>query len=199
MQLIAISAGKIKNLLSGEGESDKVILSAIGKSPISTFESPSPVRVRYLGIESDEQADLRVHGGEDKAIYAYPQENYEFWSVQRKQISTSLPSLTFGAMGENRTTCGFSEEDVFVGDQWSIGEVLLEVAEFREPCFKFNINMGWSGAAKAMITSGRSGWYLRVLKPGLIAAGNQITVIPGVRKITIKQQAERYYSNPKKS
>jgi MOSC domain-containing protein YiiM len=102
-------------------------------------------------------------------------------------------------MGENLTTIGFSELDVYVGDQWRIGEVLLEVAEFREPCFKFNIKMGWSGAAKVMVNSGYSGWYLRVLKTGMISAGDQITVIPGVRQLTIKQQAEKYYSSPKKS
>lgn len=199
MQLIAISAGKTKNLISGDNASEKVILSAIGKTPISTLEFPTPVRVKYLGIESDEQADLRVHGGEDKAVYAYPQESYQFWNEQRNNIEKNLPILTFGAMGENLTTFGFSELDVFVGDQWRIGEVVLEVAEFREPCFKFNIKMGWSGAAKAMVNSGFSGWYLRVLKPGIISAGNLITVLPGTRTLTIKQQADKFYSGSKKT
>jgi len=198
MQLIAISAGKIKNLISGDNPSDKVIPSAIGKSPISTLDSRTSVRVRYLGLESDEQADLRVHGGEDKAIYAYPLEHYPFWDEQRSSISNSFSSVTFGAMGENLTTSGFSEEDVYVGDRWKVGEVILEVADFREPCFKFNINMGWSGAAKAMIASGFSGWYLRVIKPGNIVAGEIINVIPGTRLLSIKQQAQKYYSEPKK-
>lgn len=199
MQLIAISAGKTKNLISGDNASEKVILSAIGKTPISTLEFPTPVRVKYLGIESDEQADLRVHGGEDKAVYAYPQESYQFWNEQRNNIEKNLPILTFGAMGENLTTFGFSELDVYVGDQWKIGEVVLEVAEFREPCFKFNIKMGWSGAAKAMVNSGFSGWYLRVLKPGIISAGDLITVLPGTRTLTIKQQADKFYSVSKKT
>jgi MOSC domain-containing protein YiiM len=198
MQLIAISVGKIKNLISGDNPSDKVIPSAIGKSPISTLDSRTSVRVRYLGLESDEQADLRVHGGEDKAIYAYPLEHYPFWDEQRSSISNSFSSVTFGAMGENLTTSGFSEEDVYVGDRWKVGEVILEVADFREPCFKFNINMGWSGAAKAMIASGFSGWYLRVIKPGNIVAGEIINVIPGTRLLSIKQQAQKYYSEPKK-
>jgi len=198
MQVIAISVGKIKNLISGDNPSDKVIPSAIGKSPISTLDSRISVRVRYLGLESDEQADLRVHGGEDKAIYAYPLEHYPFWDEQRSSISNSFSSITFGAMGENLTTSGFSEEDVYVGDRWKVGEVILEVADFREPCFKFNINMGWSGAAKAMIASGFSGWYLRVIKPGNIVAGEIINVIPGTRLLSIKQQAQKYYSEPKK-
>jgi len=197
MQVIAISVGKIKNLISGDNPSDKVISSAIRKSPISTLDSRTSVRVRYLGIESDEQADLRVHGGEDKAIYAYPLEHYPFWDEQRSSISSNVSGLTFGAMGENLTISGFSEEEVYVGDRWSIGEVILEVAKFREPCFKFNIKMGWSGAAKAMIASGYSGWYLRVIKPGNIVAGDLITVIPGARAISIKQQAQKYYSEPK--
>jgi MOSC domain-containing protein YiiM len=197
MQVIAISVGKIKNLISGDNPSDKVISSAIGKSPISTLDSRTSVRVRYLGIESDEQADLRVHGGEDKAIYAYPLEHYPFWDEQRSSISSNVSGLTFGAMGENLTISGFSEEEVYVGDRWSIGEVILEVAKFREPCFKFNIKMGWSGAAKAMIASGYSGWYLRVIKPGNIVAGDLITVIPGARALSIKQQAQKYYSEPK--
>ena len=198
MQVIAISAGKIKNLISGNNPSDQVIPSAIGKSPISTLDSPSSVRVRYLGIESDEQADLRVHGGEDKAIYAYPLEHYPFWNEQRSNISSNVSALTFGAMGENLTVFGFSEENVYVGDRWSIGQVILEVAKFREPCFKFNIKMGWSGAAKVMIASGFSGWYLRVIQPGNIVAGETINVIPGTRGLSIKQQAQKYYSEPKK-
>ena len=198
MQVIAISVGKIKNLISGYNPSDKVISSAIGKSPISTLDSPTSVRVRYLGIESDEQADLRVHGGEDKAVYAYPSEHYPFWNDQRSSISSSFSAVTFGAMGENLTISGFSEEEVYVGDRWSIGEVILEVAKFREPCFKFNIKMGWSGAAKAMIASGYSGWYFRVIKPGIMVAGDLITVIPGARALSIKQQALNYYSEPKK-
>lgn len=197
MQLIAISAGKIKNLISGDNVSERVIPSAIGKLPISTLEFPISVRVRYLGIASDEQADLRVHGGEDKAVYAYPLEHYSFWNDLRSSISISSTAITFGVMGENLTTKGFSEEEVYVGDRWSIGEVILEVAKFREPCFKFNIKMGWSGAAKAMIASGYSGWYLRVIKPGNIVAGDLITVIPGARALSIKQQAQKYYSEPK--
>ena len=198
MQLIAISAGKIKNLISGDNASNRVIPSAIEKLPISTLGSPTSVRVRYLGIESDEQADLRVHGGEDKAVYAYPLEHYPFWNDQRSNASSGLLPLSFGAMGENLTTQGFSEEDVYVGDRWNIGEVLLEVAKFREPCFKFNIKMGWSGAAKAMIASGYSGWYFRVIKPGIMVAGDLITVIPGARALSIKEQAQKYYSEPKK-
>ena len=198
MQLIAISAGKIKNLISGDNASNRVIPSAIEKLPISTLGSPTSVIVRYLGIESDEQADLRVHGGEDKAVYAYPLEHYPFWNDQRSNASSGLLPLSFGAMGENLTTQGFSEEDVYVGDRWNIGEVLLEVAKFREPCFKFNIKMGWSGAAKSMIASGHSGWYFRVIKPGIMVAGDLITVIPGARALSIKEQAQKYYSEPKK-
>jgi MOSC domain-containing protein YiiM len=97
-------------------------------------------------------------------------------------------------MGENFTTEGLSEESVFVGDQWRIGEVLLEVVKFREPCFKFNIKMGWSAAAKAMIQSGYSGWYLKVIQTGKVSAGDAIVVTPGERKLSIKKQSNQYYN-----
>ena len=198
MQLLAISVGKIKNLIAENNANtnadNRIVASAIDKQPISTTESPIPVTVRFLGLEQDEQADLRVHGGEEKAIYAYPIEHYEFWQDQRSIHGKNQQKLNFGAMGENFTTKGFTEEDVFVGDHWRIGDVILEVVKFREPCFKFNIKMGWSTAAKAMVQSGHSGWYLKVIRNGKIAAGNTIEVIPGERKLSIKKQSDQYYN-----
>jgi MOSC domain-containing protein YiiM len=194
MQLLAISVGKIKNLIADTNAEVRMIPSAIDKQPMSTIELPVPITVRYLGLDQDEQADLRVHGGEEKAIYAYPSEHYEFWHDQRSIHGKNLQKLNFGAMGENFTTEGLTEESVFVGDQWRIGEVLLEVVKFREPCFKFNIKMGWSAAAKAMIQSGYSGWYLKVIQTGKVSAGDAIVVIPGERKLSIKKQSNQYYN-----
>jgi MOSC domain-containing protein YiiM len=146
--------------------------------------------IDQYGFKEDEQADLRVHGGVDKAIYAYPEENYSFWDeiLQREVQHGTLFPLQFGLVGENLTTQGLTEETVFVADQWRIGEVLCQVTQFREPCFKLNLKMQYSGAAKAMLQSAKSGWYLKVLEGGILRAGDQIQVIPGIRKLSIAQQ-----------
>ena len=91
-------------------------------------------------------------------------------------------------MVENLSIEGFSEKDVWVGDIWRIGDVELQVTKLREPCFKFNARLGYRGSAKAMVQSGKCGWYLQVNQVGTIKAGDQIEVIPGKRHINIEMQ-----------
>jgi MOSC domain-containing protein YiiM len=154
------------------------------------LENSAAQEIDQYGFKEDEQADRRVHGGVDKAIYAYPEENYPFWAeiLQREVRHGTLFPLQFGLVGENLTTQGLTEETVFVADQWRIGEVLCQVTQFREPCFKLNLKMQYSGAAKAMLQSAKSGWYLKVLEGGSLRAGDQIQVIPGRRELSIAQQ-----------
>jgi MOSC domain-containing protein YiiM len=97
-------------------------------------------------------------------------------------------SLEHGAIGENFTIEGLLETDVYVGDKLLIGGLEFAVVKLREPCFKFNAALGYKGASKAMLQSGFSGWYLRVLKTGLLAAGAQITLVPGPRNTSIADQ-----------
>jgi len=193
--ICAISVGKVKTIHSGKENSSQEILSAIHKLPISILDNPQSVHLRHLGVDGDEQANLKVHGGIDKAVYAYPSEHYAFWKecLLKENRMNSQQELVFGSFGENLTTTGLLETEVFIGDIWQIGSTTLQVTQFREPCFKFNIKMNFSGAAKKMAQTGYSGWYLSVLKPGMIKAGDQIQVTPGKRLLSIAAQSQVFY------
>ena len=146
------------------------------------------IEITNLGVKGDEQADLSVHGGIEKAIYVYPAEHYVFWNELLTRETKKPVSLEYGAIGENFTIAGLLETDVYVGDKLLIGDLEFAVVKLREPCFKFNAAVGYKGASKAMLQSGYSGWYLRVLKTGTLAAGTSISLIPGPRDTSIAQQ-----------
>ena len=188
MRLLSISAGKVLPLFGNHHPDYKSVASAIHKKSISTLENPAAIEITSLGVKGDEQADLSVHGGIEKAIYVYPAEHYAFWNSLLSRETKQTVNLQFGRIGENFTIEGLLETDVFVGDKLLIGELEFAVVKLREPCFKFNAAMGYKGASKAMLQSGFSGWYLRVLKTGSLAAGSEITVIPGPRHTSIAQQ-----------
>lgn len=194
-QIKCISAGSIVPLLTRGGADGDITYSAINKRPISSLSNPIPIRVTRLGIEGDQQADQRVHGGPDKAVYAYPIEHYAFWKELLEDATGNTPQHEYGQMGENISTIGFNEREVWVGDLWKIGTVVFQVVKHREPCFKFNIRMGFRGAAKAMIQSAKCGWYLSVLKEGIIHAGQEIEVEPGPRKTTIHELNQKQLNN----
>jgi MOSC domain-containing protein YiiM len=130
--------------------------------------------VQRLGLVGDQQADLRVHGGPDKAIYCYPIEHYAKWLAERPSAEALLVP---GGFGENLTTLGFDEDSVCIGDILRIGSLTAQVTQPRKPCFKLGLRFEDSRMLRAMIRSGRSGWYLRVLEPGLAEAGASITTI----------------------
>jgi MOSC domain-containing protein YiiM len=188
MRLLSISSGKVSPLFGNHHPDYKSVASAIRKNGISSLQNPAMVEVTNLGIKGDEQADLSVHGGIEKAIYVYPVEHYAFWNELLTRETKKETQLKFGAMGENFTIEGLLEPDVFVGDKLCIGELEFAVVKLREPCFKFNAAMGYKGASKAMLQSGYSGWYLRVLKTGFLVADSEIVLIPGPRNTSIAQQ-----------
>jgi len=162
----------------------RTILTGIYKQPVSGM-----VPVLPLGLDGDEQADLSVHGGLDKAVYAYPSEHYPFWREARAQagltgIDAALP---FGAVGENLTLQGVQETDVWIGDVLKFAHCELRVTQPREPCYKFNAAMGFSGAAKAMAQMGCCGFYLAVDQPGQISAGEPFELLPGPRRLGIPE------------
>jgi MOSC domain-containing protein YiiM len=161
-------------------------VSAIRKSAISTLERSRPVEVRRLGVAGDEQADLSVHGGIDKAVYVYPAEHYPFWRDAIERAGLATPLLP-GAMGENLTIEGLTEAQVWVGDRLEIGRVELLVVRPRQPCFKFDARMGFSGAGRAMVRSGFTGFYCEVVRPGFLSAGDEIRLHEGRRTLTIRQ------------
>jgi MOSC domain-containing protein YiiM len=163
---------------------DRPILTGIYKLPVSGM-----VPVLPLGLDGDEQADLSVHGGLDKAVYAYPSEHYPFWREARVQAGlTGIDdALPFGAVGENLTLQGVLETDVWVGDVLKFAQCELRVTQPREPCYKFNAAMGFSGAAKAMAQKGCCGFYLAVDQPGQISAGEAFELVPGPRRLRITE------------
>jgi MOSC domain-containing protein YiiM len=130
-----------------------------------------PVAVRALGLDGDEQADLEVHGGPEKAVYAYAAAHFPDWAAR-------FPNRPFhgGAMGENLTIAGLEEKDICVGDVHRIGTALLQVCQPRQPCFKFNLLHDNELVSTAMIRSLQSGWYYRVLAPGALTAGDAVSL-----------------------
>jgi MOSC domain-containing protein YiiM len=166
------------------------VLSAIGKQPVD-----GPVAVRALGLAGDEQADLSVHGGLAKSVYAYPQEHYAFWQVVRAQarIAAWDELLGPGAMGENLTLRGLLEGDMWIGDYLRLPGCTLAISEPRRPCFKFNHAMGFNQAAKLMLQSGYCGSYLSVIETGRVAAGDEAVLVPGPREVNLRElfQARR--------
>ncbi len=139
--------------------------SGIVKAPVA-----GRVRVRRTNLDGDGQADLTVHGGPDKAVYAYPAEHYPVWAAE-----LGRDDLAPARFGENLTVEGLLEDDVLVGDRFRMGTALLEVSQPRIPCFKLGIRMGDPGFLKPFLRSGRTGFYLRVLEEGDVAAGDPIT------------------------
>ena len=188
MKLLSISTGKVVPLFGNHHPDYKSVASAIHKKSISNLENLLPVEIQPLGVKGDEQANLSVHGGIEKAIYVYPAEHYAFWNDLLSRETKKPTLLKHGAIGENFTIEGLLETDVFIGDKLLIGDLEFAVVKLREPCFKFNTTLGYKGAVKAMLQSGFCGWYLRVLKTGTLAAGAQIIVAPGAREISIAQQ-----------
>jgi MOSC domain-containing protein YiiM len=134
----------------------------------------SAVTVTPVGIVGDEQADLRVHGGPDKAVYGYASAHYAAW---RRDYPQHTDLLIAGGLGENLTIDGMTEADLCVGDVHGIGTTRLQVCQPRQPCFKFALRFGDKHMPKAMIRNGRSGWYYRVLIPGVICPGDRVVVL----------------------
>jgi MOSC domain-containing protein YiiM len=188
MKLISINSGKVGPLFANQHPDHAVVMSGIKKSGISDNNHPIPVEINSLGVIGDEQADLTVHGGIEKAIYVYPHEHYPFWNALLSRELKKPMDLQPGAMGENFTITGLLEADVFVGDTLQIGDLDFVVTKLREPCFKFNARMGYKGAAKAMLQSGHCGWYMRVITPGTLTAGSTINHRPGKQETAIADQ-----------
>jgi MOSC domain-containing protein YiiM len=140
----------------------------------SIFKQPAtgPVAVLAEHLTGDGQADLRVHGGRDKAVYAYPQEHHAYW----RQL---LPAaqLVPGAFGENLTTVGLLEQEVRVGDCFQVGTAVLRAVQPRRPCVKLGIRLARPGVVREFEEAGRSGIYFRVQQPGVVQAGDAITLV----------------------
>lgn len=132
------------------------------------------VNVVPLGIVGDEQADLRVHGGPDKAVYAYASAHYAAW---RRDYPQHANLLVAGGLGENLSIDGMTEAELCVGDVHAIGTTRMQVCQPRQPCIKFALRFGDVLMPGAMRRNGRSGWYYRILIPGVISPGDRVEVL----------------------
>ncbi len=180
MEVTSVNLGTAKRI----GVGARTVMSAIGKRPAA-----GRIGVLPLGLVGDEQADLSVHGGLSKAVYAYPSEHFAFWRTVRAQAGVALwdAALEPGALGENLTLAGLTEDRVWVGDVLRFPQCALAVSEPRHPCFKFNAAMGFAQAAKLMVQSGWCGFYLAVREPGTIESGETFVLEPGPREVRIDE------------
>ena len=143
------------------------VRTAIFKEPVD-----GPVLASEVNLGGDDQADRRVHGGPDKSVYAYAAADYDWWSSQLAE------PLGPGTFGENLTTDGIDLGQSSIGDRWHVGEAVFEVAQPREPCFKLGIRMGDADFVGRFEEARRPGAYLRIIQPGMVAAGDAIVVVP---------------------
>jgi MOSC domain-containing protein YiiM len=159
--VLAVLKGSIKPLGS--------TVSGIDKAAVL-----EPQRVERLGIVGDFQADLRVHGGADKAVHCYAWSHYAYWrGVLPGNALLDAP----GAFGENLCMAGLEERDVCIADRWRIGSALFEVSQGRQPCFKLNLRFGARDMAARVQETLRAGWYLRVLEPGYVTNGDHVELL----------------------
>lgn len=147
----------------------KPVTSGIRKRPVAG----ETIAVGATNLAGDRQADLRVHGGPDKAIYAYPGEHLPWWN---DQLAREVP-FSPGSFGENLTTAGIDEGTALIGDVWRWGTALLQICQPRYPCFKLVIATEQPDMVKRFLAAGRSGWYLRVLEPGTAPVAGPIEVM----------------------
>jgi MOSC domain-containing protein YiiM len=143
--------------------------SAIVKSPIAALG-----HIGFLGLDCDEQADPRYHGGPDKALHHYPFDHYADWV--KSAPDQSLLSAP-GAFGENISTFGLTEDDVCIGDQFRLGTASVEISQGRQPCWKQGVRLDWGALPALMVKQRRSGWYYRVLETGEVQAGDALTLL----------------------
>ncbi len=146
----------------------KMIESGIRKKPVAT----GTVTVTETNIDGDGQGDLRVHGGPEKAVYGYPSEHWAPWDAELRPSSPLGP----GSFGENLSLAGILEDDACIGDIWRWGEVRLQICQPRYPCYKLGEALADRSVVKAMVANGRTGWYFRVLTPGVAPASGAIDI-----------------------
>ena len=179
MRLVSVNVG-LPRTITWKG---RPVQTGIFKAPVN-----SRVQVRILNLEGDRQADLSVHGGLDKAIYAYPSEHYDYWRGELPDIE-----LPWGMFGENFTTTGLLEGTVNVGDQFRVGSAMAMVTQPRVPCYKLVAKFGRENIVERFLASGRSGFYLKVIQEGEVGAGDAIELISRDRhEVSVAEVAALY-------
>jgi len=163
MKIVSLNVGRPREVMW----KGKRVTTGIFKEPVA-----GRVMMRSLNLDGDRQADLSVHGGSSKAVYAYPVEHYEYWRKELPEMK-----LPWGKFGENLTTEGLREDGLNIGDRLRIGSAEVMVTEPRLPCYKLGITFGRDDIIKRFLRSGRTGFYVAVLQEGEIGAGDSVDLI----------------------
>ena len=180
MKLISVNVGQPRTV-EWQG---RMVETSIFKAPVA-----GPVALRTLNLDGDRQADLSVHGGAHKAVYVYPSEHYDFWRGELPGVE-----LPWGMFGENFTTAGLLE-DVRIGDRFRIGSAEVIVSEPRVPCYKLGLKFGRADMVKRFLASGRSGFYVMVVKEGVVQAGDAIKLLDRAEQsVTVTDVTQLYAS-----
>ena len=160
-RIVAVNVGGIRHV-EWQG---RLVATGIWKSPVD-----GRIALRGVNFAGDDQADRTVHGGADKAVYAYAREDYDYWRGAGMEVESAM-------FGENLTTEGIDLSASLVGERWAVGSTVLEVAQPRLPCYKLGIRVGDATFLKRFLAAQRTGAYLRVVEEGEIGAGDEIAVV----------------------
>ncbi len=180
-RLLSVNVGLPRTVQSGKLS----VATAIWKSPVR-----GRVAVRATNIDGDRQADLSVHGGPEKAVYVYAQEDIDWWERELDR------ALDFGAFGENLTTVGLDVTAAILGQRWAIGSAVFEVVQPRVPCYKLGVRFDDRSVPRRFAAAGRPGAYLRVVTEGDIAADDAIVVLGSAQhNISVGMVARAYHSH----
>ena len=163
MKVLSVQVGSLQEML----RSGKKIRTGIFKR-----KTEGPIKVTRLGLEGDDQGNKKLHGGIYKAICVYPSEHYDHWKAE-----LGNPGLSFGDFGENLTTAGLMEGDIYLGDRLRIGSAEIVVTQPREPCITLNARLDTKDLSALIRKSGRSGFYFSVVKEGIIKNGDSIEYV----------------------
>lgn len=179
MKLISVNVGCPRSIQW----MGKEVLTSIYKEPVE-----GRVALRGFNLDGDQQSDLSVHGGADKAVYAYPSEHYPFWRGELSGVE-----LSWGAFGENLTTEGLSEDDLSIGDVVRAGTAQLMVTQPRIPCFKLVARLGVADMVRRFLASRRSGFYFSVVTEGEVAAGDAIEIVErATQRMSVRELTDLY-------
>lgn len=183
-RVISCNVGRPREATMGE----RRVLTGIFKRPVA-----GRVVLTKWNLAGDQQADLRVHGGVNKAVYAYPSEHYSYWASALQDLP-----LPWGMFGENLTTSGLDEESVYIGDRFQIGSAVLQVTQPRAPCYKLALKFGRPDIVERFWNSGRAGFYLSVIEEGELGAGDTVVrVSRGAEEVSVAEVLRlRRGSNP---
>lgn len=184
IKILSISRGEVRHVQHG----DKQVSTGIYKYPVQ-----GRVRVSGLGIDGDTQVDRKNHGGPDKALYVYSVENYHHWCA-----ALGVDTLEHGYFGENLTVSSMPDDAVHIGDIFRFGKLRVQVTQPRVPCFKLGIRVGRSAFVEEFLKSGRVGFYVRVLEPGELEAGDPITQeVADPHRVSIQEAMQALLKGPR--